>query len=1185
MSWFSLRKLSNQAPRASGRGAPRASRPRYRPSFELLEDRALPSTVNWIGGSGNWNDSSHWLDATTGTNHVPAATDAAVINAAGVTVTHGNSGTDPAQSITISDGTLSLTAGTLDVAGTLSGAGTFILSGGTLAHANVSLGITFTTTTGSTLSGVTLSNNQDMASASGTATVTGGLTLANNAVISLGNNTGTLTIGRLLFQGTETLGGTGTVLFGGSSSNGLSASGSAALTLGSNILVQGKNGSIDLSSQSFINQGTISSDVAGGTITVNGIGWSNTGTIQSSNGGNLTLNCTQNGGTTPWTNAGTISAAGGTLTLGRFGSPFSGVDHWSNTGTITASNNATVNLSGQFTPASVSSPGTFNGSGATVNLVSTLDNTGTTLALTATTGSWNLRGGTIMGGTVTEAGGAKLIFTSSGGTLDGVTFSGDLDLATNNNAQASVRNGLTLNSATINLGDTNGSTSGQLFFSNTQTLGGTGTVVLGASSTNSLVLAGTPFSSVTLTLGTNIQVHGKSGSIGPTGGGSQTLINQGTINADSGGTITLSAGTWSNSGTIGAQDSGIVLAQSTPTNFASGTLTGGTWRVLANGTLRIINANISTNAATILLDGMNSNFYRDSGTTGALANFASNTGSFTLQGSRNFTTAGDFTNNGTLNIKAGSTFTVNGSLTNFDSGSGTLMSGTYLIGGTLQFNSAAITTNAATIVLDGANGGAAAIVDQTSTDALANLSSNSGNFTIQGGRNFATPASAPNDFSNSGSLTVGANSTFTVNGAYTSTGGTLTVLSNGAVVLVGGGTSSGNVSNAGTLTVGTGSTLAVSGTFTQTGTLTLQSTAMVNLSGGGSNSGSLGIASDATLNLSGGSFTLASGTSFTDTGLLQVSGATVSIPNTLSIPNLELDSGTLNGAGAVTVTTAMTWTGGTQSGTGSTTLGSAGTLTLSGTGTRTLDGRALNLAGTTTWTDGGTLSLANSATLSNQSTGTFTTQDDNDKSVTGSGSFTSAGTLTKTGAGTTSVASGVSFSTGGTSAIVNVQTGTLSVSATYTQTSGGTTNLSSGAALTSAGGVSIQSGSALAGAGTINGDVTNAGQLSIGDSTTTGILTVNGNFTQTSGGTLTVKVGGFTTAGTDFDQLVLTAGHTATLAGTLNVTLVNGYTPTTGDSVMVITFDSATGTFATLSGDGSLFTANYDATDVTLVAI
>jgi hypothetical protein len=50
------------------------------------------------------------------------------------------------------------------------------------------------------------------------------------------------------------------------------------------------------------------------------------------------------------------------------------------------------------------------------------------------------------------------------------------------------------------------------------------------------------------------------------------------------------------------------------------------------------------------------------------------------------------------------------------------------------------------------------------------------------------------------------------------------------------------------------------------------------------------------------------------------------------------------------------------------------------------------------------------------------------------------------------------------------------------------------------------------------------------------------------------------------------------------VTLINGYTPTTGDSIPIMTFASETGTFATLTGDGPLFTDTYEATDVRLVA-
>jgi hypothetical protein len=59
---------------------------------------------------------------------------------------------------------------------------------------------------------------------------------------------------------------------------------------------------------------------------------------------------------------------------------------------------------------------------------------------------------------------------------------------------------------------------------------------------------------------------------------------------------------------------------------------------------------------------------------------------------------------------------------------------------------------------------------------------------------------------------------------------------------------------------------------------------------------------------------------------------------------------------------------------------------------------------------------------------------------------------------------------------------------------------------------------------------------------------------------------------------------TATLDGTLTVTLVNGYTPATGDSIAVLTSTAESGTFATLTGAGPLFTDTYSAAGVVLVA-
>ena len=149
-----------------------------------------------------------------------------------------------------------------------------------------------------------------------------------------------------------------------------------------------------------------------------------------------------------WTNASTITATGATLNLGD------GSNGWTNTGTIHATD-STVNLGGAWTLAGL---GTFNRTGGTVNLTGTLDNTGGTLALDAATGSWNLLGGTIKGGTITMSGGAQLVATGSGGTLDGVTLNGDLDL-TAQYASLTVTNGLVLNgTATIGVTAATGET-------------------------------------------------------------------------------------------------------------------------------------------------------------------------------------------------------------------------------------------------------------------------------------------------------------------------------------------------------------------------------------------------------------------------------------------------------------------------------------------------------------------------------------------------------------------------------------------------------------------------------------------------------------------------------------------------------------------------------------------------------
>src|SRR5207244_1504320 len=61
----------------------------------------------------------------------------------------------------------------------------------------------------------------------------------------------------------------------------------------------------------------------------------------------------------------------------------------------------------------------------------------------------------------------------------------------------------------------------------------------------------------------------------------------------------------------------------------------------------------------------------------------------------------------------------------------------------------------------------------------------------------------------------------------------------------------------------------------------------------------------------------------------------------------------------------------------------------------------------------------------------------------------------------------------------------------------------------------------------------------------------------------------------------------ATLAGTLNVNLINSFTPSAGNTFPLLTFGSRSGTFGTINGltqGGTTFTPVYDSGDFTLLA-
>ena len=102
------------------------------------------------------------------------------------------------------------------------------------------------------------------------------------------------------------------------------------------------------------------------------------------------------------------------------------------------------------------------------------------------------------------------------------------------------------------------------------------------------------------------------------------------------------------------------------TNFSGDILTGGTWQVYTGSTLRVFEpSSIVTNSASILIEGLGANFYRDAGTASALSGLAANTasGNLTLQNGASLTVASGFTNEGNLTVTSGAALNITGTFT------------------------------------------------------------------------------------------------------------------------------------------------------------------------------------------------------------------------------------------------------------------------------------------------------------------------------------------------------------------------------------------------------------------------------------------------------------------------------------------------------------------------------------------
>ena len=292
---------------------------------------------------------------------------------------------------------------------------------------------------------------------------------------------------------------------------------------------------------------------------------------------------------------------------------------------------------------------------------------------------------------------------------------------------------------------------------------------------------------------------------------------------DGGGDLTASGaydwtgGTQAGSGTTIAQGGMNISGEFTKTINGRTLMTDGTtqWRVGGNesapGAIAISNGGRLHNVGTFNIQG-------DQNITNAGGNgTVINDGTFRkAAGSGISSISRTMTNNGTVDAASGE-LRFNSVFTNYAGGS--LTGGTYLITSTLSWTGANITTNAASIILNGGQ-----IRDTNLGNALLNLDTNTGSLTTQNGANF----SSATDFDNEGDVTVGSGTTFSVGGDYTQTDGTTLVQENATLdpsgsfdldggTLMGSGTVASDVTNsAGNVDPGgSGGTLTITGNYTQ----------------------------------------------------------------------------------------------------------------------------------------------------------------------------------------------------------------------------------------------------------------------------------------------------------------------------------------------------------------------------------
>ena len=1102
-------------------------------------------TNNWNGSAGDsqWTTAKNWSSGA-----VPVSTDNVCIASTFTsTITIGSLAAANQTIASLNAGApLSDTSGPLTISGTATFAASLAVSG--------------TLTLNGTSSMTTLQQTAGTLNGTGTLTVSGLLTWSGGTEGGSGvtNATGGVAMSGEPFLDTRTLNNSGTAAWNGS-----------AFFMLNTAVFNNKSGA------TWNTQNDSQIEWDGGTPTFNNAGtFEKTGGTSASGGGV--------GGSIPFNNTGTVLANSGILMVGDAGSC---------TGTCAGSwsvaSGATLQLS---TAATSALSGPISGAGTVVFLSGTVNYTGSyavtggtqatngtanfTAPATVTTGPLSLSGGTLNFST------GKAITTSSitqtAGTLTGsdtVTVSGAITWSGGTESGTGVTNangGMTL--------------SGEPFL-DTRTLNNAKTATWNGSAffmLNTAVFNN--MSGATWNTQNDSQIGWD--------GGSPTFSNAGTFEK-TGGTSASGGGL---GGSLVFNNTGSVLANSGILMVGdAGSCTGtcaGSWSVASGATLQLGTA--TTAALKGPISGAGTVVF-STGTVNYTGTYNVTGGTQATDGTANFTAPATVTtgalslSGGTLNFSTGKAITTSA----ITQTAGTLTgSDTLTVSGAITWSGGTESGTGVTNANGGMTMSGEPFLDTRTVNNAKTAAWNGSAFFMLNTAVFNNMSGATWNTQNDSQIEWdGGTPTFSNAGTFEKTGGTSasgggiggslvfnntgSVLANSGILMVGDagsctGTCAGSwsVASGATLQLGTATTAALKGPISGAGTV-IFSTGTVNYTGSYNVTGGTQ-ATDGTAN-----FTAPA--TVTSTGALSLSGGTLnfSTGKAVTAKSLTQDAGTLTGSDALTVSGAITWSGGTESGTGVTNADDGMTIS----GEPFLDTRTINNKKIATW-NGSAFFMLNTAVFDNKAGATWNHQVDTlIEWDGGTPTFINGGTFEKT-AGTSASGGGmggsIPFTNSGT---VIAKSGMLLLGTSYTQT-GGSTELSGGTISMSGSTPLTENGGSVLGIGTITGNLTNnSGTVSPTlTANTTGTLSINGtdvgDYVQGTKGTLVLDIGG--SGSGQFD--VLSASGPATLAGSAQLCLIKGFKPTVGSKFPIVNYASESGTFSTVNFG---WTLTYGSTAVT----